>query len=705
MKQKQLLKFLFSLATIITISIACDNDDDSSGKNRAPYFDISTVYFSEGEILGINTDSLKVEIKTNSYWEVTKENNTEWLSITPSKGTGDNVVRILSKPNATVKERSSWVYFTAYQLKDSVKVTQKGKDLSLSKTEFENVAAEETKLSFTVESSKEWKAVISETSDWISLNKVTGDAGIADIELTVLANESMEVRKDSILFISKDNNPDSKVWLNISQNGYEVADPAIVLEAKEANVSAEAGEFELKFNSNIEWEISTETPEVTFSMTEGPSSVDPQSVTVTYPENTTDASRDITILLKGSAPYDEYQQTFKLTQSGVVAAGIIVKETTLNIDGKSQVITLELTSSNVAWKAVSNNSRFVITENASGDATSSPVQIKVNVAENRSLTTMSGAIEIQKADNPSVKTEVLINQGLHPMNDETTVYNDPAKTAAQLALDRGVAHPTKEGWNFWNAQEFTENSTGFWNFDTKLGITNAKFNDDMRVINNGTLKLKTRKLAAPTTNQHGDPAEYETATLYSKRHDQGGVKWVKFTTNMRVEVRYRNSGKQGFNEAVWFMGQSNYDSQKISWPECGEIDMTEAPFKNEAHFALHTKNFSAQTGNAEAASVKLADETKWNIYWVEILEDRIIGGVNGYQYFEHIKGEGGNNDWPWDNPAGMTMILTPGIGGWTGIMPNMSAGEEAVMEFDWIRVYTNSKFNPGSQAGHDGKFY
>lgn len=645
-----------------------------------------------------------MEIKTNSYWEVTKGENAEWLSISPSKGTGDNVVRILTKENATVSDRSSWVYFTAYQLKDSIKVIQEGKDLALSKTEFTNVAAEENKLLFNVASSTEWKAVIAETTDWLSLNTLTGEAGTTEMELTVSKNEEMEVRQDSIMFVTKDN-PDSKIWLKVSQNGLEMADPSLVIESEAATVSAAAGDFDLKFKSNIDWEITSETPDVTFSMIEGSSSEDTQTVTISYPENTTSESQEIEILLKGVAPNEDYQQTFKLTQSGVVAAGINVAETSIDIDGQSQVFTIELTSSNVDWKAVSNDSRFVITENGSGSATDSPVLIKVNASDNKSLNVMSGTIEIQKADDASVKTEVIIKQELHPVNDETAVYDDPTKTVSQLALDRGVAHPTKEGWNFWNAQEFSQNSTGFWNFDTKLGITHAVFNDDMRVIDNGTLKLKTRKLATPTTNQHGDPAEYETAALYSKRHDQGGLKWVKFTPNMRVEVRYRNSGKQGFNEAVWFMGQSNYDSQKIGWPACGEIDLVEAPFKNEAHFALHTENFSADTGNAEAASVKIADETKWNIYWVEILEDRVIGGVNGYQYFEHVRGEGGNNDWPWDNPAGMMMILTPGIGGWTGIMPNMTAGEEAVMEFDWIRVYTNANFNEGSQAGHDFKGY
>lgn len=693
------------LITFISITLACDSDEDGNGKNREPYFNISAEYFSADNILKTQKDSVKINIETNSYWEVTKEVNSDWISITPNKGTGDNIVRILSKENTTITERSTWVFFTAYRLKDSIKVIQKGKDLALSQTVFNNVPADETKLVFNVESNKDWKAVIRESLDWLSLNELAGEKGLTALELTVLANSDAMSRTDSIMFITKDDNPASKVWLKVSQNGFNAPDPEIVLESNVANVSASAGSVDLKFISNIDWEISTITPNITFSLSEGLQSVSTQTVKVNYPANAATEPKEIELVLKGKAPNDSYQKTFKITQNGVVAAGILIKNTIIDIDGKNQVFTIELTSSNVSWKAVSKDARFVITENASGSATTTPILIKVNASDNKTLNTLSGTIEIQKADDATKKTEVVVNQGLHPMNNEALVYSDPAKTAAQLGLDRGVAHPIKAGWKFWNAHEFTTDATGFWNFDTKTGIKNAVFNDNMKVVSNGTLKLKTRKLAVPTTNIHGDPAGYETATLYSKRHHQGGIKWVKFTKNMRVEVRYRNSSKQGFNEALWFMGQSNYDGQGISWPECGEIDLTEAPFKNEVHFALHTKNFASTTGNAETASVKIPDETKWNIYWVEILEDRIIGGINGYQYFQHVKGEDGNNDWPWDNPAGMMMIITPGIGGWTGIMPNMSAGEEAVMELDWIRVYTNTSFDTSSQAGHDGKFY
>jgi hypothetical protein len=704
MKQNQLLKLLFLLIVVTSITLACSEDYNPT-KNREVYFDISTEYFSPGDLLNIGQDSLKVKVNTNSYWEITKGENSDWISITPNKGTGDNIVKLQSKENIGVGNRDTWVYFTAYNLKDSIKVVQKGRDLALSKSIFENVSASNSKLTLSVESNKPWKAEVASTLNWLSLNELAGEKGVTDLELTVVENKEATVRTDSIMFITSDDNVASKVWLKVSQKGFEMPDPSIVIQTSALNRTSKAGSFNLEFISNIDWQISAVLDGVAFSVSEGLLSESIQKVTVSYPENTTSDAREISIILNGQAPNESYQKTFKITQSGVVAPGLIVTNTTIDIDGKNQIFTIELASSNVDWKAVSLDSRFVITENESGGASTSPIQIKVNTSENKTLNRLSRVIEIQKADDASVKTEVVVNQGLHPMNDETLVYADPTKTASQLALDKGVSHPTQPNWKFWNAQEFTGNSTGFWNFDTKLSINHAKYNDAMRVLENGTLKLKTRKLATPTTNKYGDPAEYEMAALYSKRHDQGGVKWVKFTTSMRVEVRYRNSGKQGFNEAVWFMGQSNYDAQKIPWPECGEIDLVEAPFKNESHFALHTNNFSASSGNAEAASVKIVDETKWNIYWVEILEDRVIGGINGHQYFEHIKGDGGNNDWPWDNPAGMMMIITPGIGGWTGVMPNMTAGEEAVMELDWVRVYTNSNFKESSQAGHDGKFY
>ncbi|NKI26914.1 hypothetical protein HCG49_10105 [Arenibacter sp. 6A1] len=889
--KKQLFKFCFGISFIGAFFWACNNDDGSAEISREPFFEISALFSSENELLGIQEDSLKVAIKTNSYWEVKKGENSSWLSVTPNKGTGDNTVKISSTKNIGVGERSAWLFFNAYSLKDSLKVSQKGTDLLLSKTTFEEVSAVGATLSFTVESDKEWNSEKSETASWISLNTDKGSKGISEIEMVVAANEqpvsrkdsimfttteagttskiwlsviqaegkrvlvasteaanvaveggtfkvnvesnisweansniegvvfdpntgegtkettvtypennqkdariiallftgkapndtvsrkleivqkgtssltdvisitptsfkdvtvdgtvlnlslsakkpwktsktatatwlsvapatgeigdaevkitvakntATEIRKDSILFVSKDDLPNSEVWVKVSQKAFV---PVISSSSEVTEVKSGTGSFNVALNSNVAWNASSTLSGVIIEPKSGSASDKAQLISITYPENSSEEARKIDLAFTGKAPYDSFDNKLSINQKGTTPSAIVVREENINIDGRNQIFTIELSSSNVDWQVVSKDSRFVITENASGVATQSPVLIKVNSQENATLNSVAGTIEIQKADDASVNTIVTVDQGLHPQNDESSVYADPTKTAAEIGLDKGVPHPSVDGWNFWSAHEFTSNAIGFWNFNTKLGIKNAKYNEDMKVFENGTFKIKTRKLASPTVNQHGDPAEYETAPVYSKRHHQGGAKFVKFTTNMRVEVRYRHSGHTGFNEAVWFMGQSNYDGQAIPWPDCGEIDLMEAPFAKESHFSLHSKNFSATTGNAETAHVKLPDETRWNIYWVEILEDRIIGGINGHQFFEHIKGEGGNNDWPWDNPAGMMMIITPGIGGWTGVMPNMAAGEEAFMELDWVRVYANGNFDQSSQTGHDGKFY
>lgn len=887
--KKQLFKFCLGLGFIGAFFWACNKDDDSTRDAREPFFEISTLFFSENEVLGIQEDSLKVAIKTNSYWEVKKGEDAFWLSVTPNKGTGDQTVNIKSKKHLGVGERSTWLFFEAYSIIDSVKVTQEGRALLLSKTKFEEVPSEGTSLTFTVESDRDWVAELSETTSWLSLNttegskgkselevvvatneqplirkdsilfattgtessskiwlsisqlegestlsvsteaanllveggtfkvniesnvpwnassnieglsfnpasgegtmettvtypetnlrdartielkfagkepndtlvrtlevlqlgtssltdlisvtpsnfkevsaegsslklslsankpwKTTktatwltvapanGEVGNAEIQLTVAENLDTTVRTDSILFVSEDNLPNSEVWVKVSQKGFV---PKINVTSEINEVAPGEGSFQIELNSNVPWGASSSLDGVLIEPESGLATDDTQFISVTYPENSSEEVREFDLVFTGKEPYDSFESTITIQQQGATASAIVVGEEYVTINGENQIFEIEVSSSTVNWSAVSNNPQFIITENSSGLATENPVVIKVNAQANTTLSSLSGIIEIQDSDDPSFKTSVFVEQGLHPQNDEGLVYADPSKSASEIGLDRGVSHPKLEGWDFWNAHEFATNDLGFWGFNTKVGIKNAVFNPDMKEFKNGTLKIKTRKLASPTVNQHGDPAEYETAPIYSKRHHQGGPKFVKFTTNMRVEVRFKTSGHTGFNTAIWFMGQSNYDGQGIKWPDAGEIDLVEAPFPNQVHFSLHTENFSTQTRNAETAHVVIPDETEWNIYWVEILEDRIIGGINGYQYFEHVKGDGGNHDWPWDNPAGMQLIVSPGIGAWTGIMPNMTAGEEAFMELDWIRVYTNEKFNPESQAGHDHKFY
>ena len=44
-----------------------------------------------------------------------------------------------------------------------------------------------------------------------------------------------------------------------------------------------------------------------------------------------------------------------------------------------------------------------------------------------------------------------------------------------------------------------------------------------------------------------------------------------FTENMRIEIRFKRVAAEGFNDALWFMGN------KGPWPKNGEIDLLENP--------------------------------------------------------------------------------------------------------------------------------
>lgn len=297
------------------------------------------------------------------------------------------------------------------------------------------------------------------------------------------------------------------------------------------------------------------------------------------------------------------------------------------------------------------------------------------------------------------------------LNNETCLYEDPD---APLDLKPGDPHPKADGWFFFNAHEFLPQDTangmpkGFIQFNTPLMFRAAYVdNKTNSCIIDGALTMWTTIEPDSITTPYGNKVKYRHAA-YRTSPDSNDDSWLHFGSNMRVEVRYKRSDHQGFNNALWFMGNEG------KWPDCGEIDLLENPKKkvnNRAHFTLHSKNHYAGVmggGGSVSKSVALDDMKDWNIYWVEILPETIRGGINGLQFFEHNKGDGGNTDWPWDNPAGFFMLITTGISTetnrWPGAVDSSQwlADEPPMMSVDWIRVYTNSDYDGPAPAN---KYY
>lgn len=285
---------------------------------------------------------------------------------------------------------------------------------------------------------------------------------------------------------------------------------------------------------------------------------------------------------------------------------------------------------------------------------------------------------------------------------ETALWRNPS---APLTLLPGSPHPTAKGWKFHTAHEFnspdlTVGVPAGWVLHNGPHVARAARIDAARFVTvGGYLRMSSRREEQPIDNGHGVTVEHTSYACRSARPGEDGF-WCNFTENMRIEVRARRSSTTGINDALWFMGNNSRP-----WPDNGEIDLLENPKKtinNRAHFTLHSKNHYAGVvggGGSTTASVEVADMTDWNIYWMEWLPDCIRGGVNGITYFEHHRGQDGNNDWPWNDPEGFYMLMTSGLSvnpdAWPGSVDseNWDADNLPHLDVDWVRVFVNDSFS------------
>lgn len=287
---------------------------------------------------------------------------------------------------------------------------------------------------------------------------------------------------------------------------------------------------------------------------------------------------------------------------------------------------------------------------------------------------------------------------IEPKDNERAVYDNPA---APLSLKPGDAHPTVDGWNFYTAHEFLDRDIdnghrplGWKAQNTPHMSRSARIDiDRCAEVRNGVLHLTSHQEPDSIDNGFGKRVKYSSFALRTVADDSPEA-WCRFTENMRIEVRCRRSDHKGLNDALWFMGNSG------QWPENGEIDLLENPkrtINHRSHFTLHSANHYAGVVGGKGsttASIDLSDMKRWNIFWIEWYADMIVGGVNGQTYFVHHRGDNGNTDWPWSNPAGFFMLISSGLSdrpeAWPGHVDasQLTENNQQFMDIDWIRVYT-----------------
>ncbi len=160
----------------------------------------------------------------------------------------------------------------------------------------------------------------------------------------------------------------------------------------------------------------------------------------------------------------------------------------------------------------------------------------------------------------------------------------------------------------------------------------------------------------------------------------------------KIELRAIVPREKGNWAAGWTLGDDYVDEK--DWPYCGEIDILESvgyEVDNEsgdgiAHATVHTPAYYFKINNQISSTREVKDiADEFHTYAVEWYKDRILGFVDGEQYYLYDK-NADEKEWPFDKPQNIILNLAMG-GGWGGAQGMDTTVTSQKFILDYVRVY------------------
>jgi beta-glucanase (GH16 family) len=171
--------------------------------------------------------------------------------------------------------------------------------------------------------------------------------------------------------------------------------------------------------------------------------------------------------------------------------------------------------------------------------------------------------------------------------------------------------------------------------------------------------------------------EYSSARLVTK----GKGDWMYG----RIDVRAKLPKGRGTWPAIWMLGST----QKLKWPDDGEIDIMEEVGYNPGviHASAHTKKYFHSIGTQKTATTLVADcSDEFHVYSLDWNAETITILVDDRPYFTFKNEHTGNEAWPFNKPFHLLLNIAVG-GGWGGQKGIDDSVFPQRMEIDYVRVY------------------
>ena len=241
----------------------------------------------------------------------------------------------------------------------------------------------------------EWSATPSDS--WIRVNPASGEQGSAEVRIRIETNRESVESLGKITFVSGE----EKVEMPVSRAA-KAAPYLRVLSEKELNTPKEGGSYTVKVESNIKWQIASNTG---WAKVDKGVSINNDRITVTVsPATTPEETKAYIVVSPYGEGYEAGRDTVLITRGSTDATSLTVDPTEVNAPEKGGSFTVNV-STNAQWRVWKTWDMDWVTLNepAEGNGNGS---FSFSIEEATSLDAVSGILTIEEVRSDHYKPVV-----------------------------------------------------------------------------------------------------------------------------------------------------------------------------------------------------------------------------------------------------------------------------------------------------------
>lgn len=398
----------------------------------APYLSINKTDFT----LKSKNDTVTFEIDSNTAWEVSTGDESDWLTIEPSKGNGTTVVTLTAKDNQgderKAKLKVSWTDKDDSEQTETLSVTQSegGKEQKLIDMPeppipvkldlFANVnksrvlfTASGGSQSITISSNTEWALTV-KGGDWLTTD-VTEGKGNKSIKLNALSIASTADRTATIVLTWNDDNGKSQTKsVSITQKGATPQPtPFLNVSSGRASFKSSGGSSTVNIKSNTDWDVTVSGGGdwLTVSPKQGKGN---KSIVLKANTNASTADRSATVKISWKDDSGAAQSsTVSVSQTGATLKKLVlsVAQQKLSYDAAGGTKSLAV-KSNTDWKVnVSATDGWLSVVGGQGNGNGN---VKVKVEKNTGTSNRNAKLTVSWTDEKGEAQSSVVSVGQKP---------------------------------------------------------------------------------------------------------------------------------------------------------------------------------------------------------------------------------------------------------------------------------------------------